>query len=191
MAGQAKILKEKQVKTALAYISTTRHPKRNRVIFLLSCKAGLRAMEISRITWEMVTDSASEISDTISLHKSATKGKKGGRSIPLAKILKDSIFEMNKPQDLSRTIIQSERKSSMSAQTITNWFYRVYSDMGFSGCSSHTGRRTFGTNAAYKIMQAGGTLKDVQELMGHKTLNSTQFYIDSNENAKRRVIEMI
>jgi len=191
MAGKAKVLKDKQIKTALAYLLQTRQPKRNRVMFLLSCKAGLRAMEISKVTWLMVVDSERNIADEIDLHKSATKGKKGGRIIPLAKILKEALQDMDVPEDLNKTIVQSERKAPMSAQTVTNWFYKLYEDLGFVGCSSHSGRRTVGTNAAYKIIQAGGTLKDVQKLLGHKSLNSTQHYIDGNESAMRKVIELI
>jgi integrase len=34
----------------------SRHPLRNKVIALLSAKAGLRAGEIAHLTWAMVTD---------------------------------------------------------------------------------------------------------------------------------------
>jgi integrase len=48
---QAKTLTRGQADITLAYISTTRYPKRNRVIFLLSAKVGLRAKEIAGLTW--------------------------------------------------------------------------------------------------------------------------------------------
>jgi integrase len=60
MAGkQAKILNDKQLAHLLAYASTTRYPLRNRVIVLLSVKAGLRAGEIAKLTWDMVLDRGS------------------------------------------------------------------------------------------------------------------------------------
>ncbi len=41
------------------------------------------------------------------------------------------------------------------------WFQRLYSDpergLGFQGCSSHSGRRTFITRAARKVSEAGGS----------------------------------
>ena len=40
----------------LGYLAKTPWPTRNRVIFLLSVKAGLRAKEIARLTWRMVTE---------------------------------------------------------------------------------------------------------------------------------------
>lgn len=40
------------------------------------------------------------------------------------------------------------------------------------GCSSHSGRRTFITNAAKMISQAGGTINDVRQLAGHSSLST-------------------
>jgi hypothetical protein len=51
MSGrQAKVLPDQQIEDLLVYTSTTRHPERNRVIVLLSIKAGLRAGEIAKLT---------------------------------------------------------------------------------------------------------------------------------------------
>ena len=62
MAGkQAKILNDKQLAQLLAYASTTRYSRRNRVIVLLSVKAGLRAGEIAKLTWDMVLDPSGQL----------------------------------------------------------------------------------------------------------------------------------
>ena len=53
------------------------------------------------------------------------------------------------------------------------------------------GRRTFITRAARKIVEAGGSLRDVQQLAGHTQLGTTQGYIDGSSEAKRRVVEKI
>jgi integrase/recombinase XerD len=70
-------------------------------------------------------------------------------------------------------------------------FQRWYRDLGFIGASSHSGRRTFITNAAKKVVQAGGSLRDVQELAGHSSLSMTQRYIEGDTDAKRRLMQMI
>jgi integrase/recombinase XerD len=58
MAGkQAKILSNDQVERLQSFASTTRNPVRNRVLILLSLKAGLRAGEIANLTWPMVVAS--------------------------------------------------------------------------------------------------------------------------------------
>ncbi len=54
LGKQAKVLSESDIEDLLVYASTTRHPVRNRVMVLLSVKAGLRAGEISKLTWDMV-----------------------------------------------------------------------------------------------------------------------------------------
>jgi integrase len=53
---QAKILTADQIDDLLFFAETTRHPLRNRVIVLLSVKAGLRAAEIANLTWDMILD---------------------------------------------------------------------------------------------------------------------------------------
>ena len=51
---QAKILTDKQQTLTLTCLEGTRHPLRNKIIFMLSFKAGLRAKEIAKLKWSMV-----------------------------------------------------------------------------------------------------------------------------------------
>lgn len=70
-------------------------------------------------------------------------------------------------------------------------FARWYEQQGFVGCSSHSGRRTFITNAARKISLVGGSLRDVQMLAGHSSLRITQRYIDGEQEAQRKIVDLI
>ena len=56
LGKQAKIISKTQQEAVLRFLETTRHVRRNKVVFLLSVRAGLRAKEISCLTWGMVTD---------------------------------------------------------------------------------------------------------------------------------------
>jgi integrase/recombinase XerD len=192
LGKQAKTLSKGQVEAMLAYLSTTRHPARNRLIFLLSAKAGLRAKEIAKLTWRMTNDSQGEIGWTIYLLDSASKGK-SGRIIPLNDDVRNALIEY-RDQVMSFAgpfVISTERGLSTSPQAIVNMFQRWYRHLGFVGCSSHSGRRTFITNTARKISTVGGSLKDVQELAGHANLRTTQRYIDANPEAQVRVVGLV
>ena len=56
---------------------------------------------------------------------------------------------------------------------------------------SASGRRTFATNAARKVSQAGGSIRDVQQMMGHASMATTEKYIEGSSDAKRRLADMI
>ncbi len=90
-------------------------------------------------------------------------------------------------------MIRSERGGSrgMRPGSVVNWFRGLYREIGLNGCSSHSGRRTFITNAARLVFKAGGSLRDVQQLAGHRSIEQTQAYIDGSAGAKRRLIELI
>jgi len=192
LGKQAKTLSKGQVEAVLGYLARTRHPARNRLIFLLSVKAGLRAKEIARLTWWMTNDSRGEIGRAICLQDSASKGR-SGRMIPLSDEVRDALIE-HRRQVLSFTgpfVISTERSLSTSPQAIVNMFQRWYRHLGFVGCSSHSGRRTFITNAARKISTVGGSLRDVQMLAGHSNLRTTQAYIEANPEAQVRIVDLV
>jgi integrase len=192
---QAKILTSKQQAMVVHHLKTARYPARDNTIFLLSMKAGMRSKEIASVTWAMVTDADGEVGLDIELENIASKGKYGGRTIPLHTDLRQALMALHEERGdrvrLNLPVIYSERGAGQSAAAITIWFHRLYKRLGLVGCSSHSGRRTFITNAARKIVQAGGSLRDVQQLAGHSGLQTTQRYIEGSSDAKRRVVGMI
>ncbi len=190
---QAKVLTERQIQKALRYIETTRYPERDKAIFLLSVKAGLRAKEIAFLTWPMVTDAEGKVADVIALENRASKGRNGGRTVPLNRELQAALeayqpVAVRKPSDY---LVTTERASKATAGVITMWFQRLYQSLGFEGCSSHSGRRTFITRAARKVSEAGGSLRDVQQLAGHRSLATTQRYVEGDTEAKRKLVNLI
>ena len=78
-----------------------------------------------------------------------------------------------------------------SAAAIVNLFARWYRATCLKGCSSHSGRRTFITNAARTISTVGGSLRDVQMLAGHRALSTTQRYIEADVEAQKRVVDLV
>ena len=191
MSGkQAKILSVQQIEDLLVFAAQTRCSARNLVLVLLSVRAGLRAGEIANLTWEMVLDPTGAVGSIIELRDWAAK-KNSGRTIPLHPDLQAALVNWRLLTDGLGPVIGSERGGPMTAVSIVNWFATAYRAIGVDGCSSHSGRRTFITRAARVVHQAGGSLRDVQLLAGHRSIQTTQRYIDGDSDAQRRLVLLI
>ncbi len=186
----AKVLSAANVRAALSATRHQRRPERNRVMLLLSVRAGLRACEIAGLTWGNVTDARGKIGSLIEVPASIAKNG-SGRRIPLHPELKLALQGLQRIDPASLTIIVSERDQPMSAKSVVNWFARLYAELGLVGCSSHSGRRTFVTMAARLAHKAGGSLRDVQQLAGHRSIKTTQGYIEGDEDAQRRLVGLL
>ncbi|HEY7229852.1 MAG TPA: site-specific integrase [Pseudolabrys sp.] len=191
MSGrQAKIISESTYKDLLVFAATTRYPVRNRLLVLLSVKAGLRAGEIANLAWDMVLDPRSEVGPVIELRDWAAK-KGSGRLIPIHPDLHDGLVAWRKSVLPIGALIHSERGQGMRPVSIVNWFAKAYRAIDAKGCSSHSGRRTFITRAARLVHKAGGSLRDVQLLAGHRSIQTTQRYIDGDTDSQRKLVAMI
>jgi len=190
MAGKrAKFLSHAHVEDLLFFADHTRYPIRNQVIVLLSVKAGLRAAEIANLTWDMALDATGEVATALELHDRIAK-KRSGRVIPIHPDLEAvRLHEQN--SITAGPVIRSERGGAMRPIAIVTWFARAYRTIGLTGCSSHSGRRTFITRAARLVHRAGGSLRDVQVLAGHRSLLTTQRYIDGDSDAQRQLVALI
>ena len=188
----AKIVLPAEVDLLLQYAEKRRHAERNRVLVLLSFKAGLRACEIAGLRWEMVLGSDAAISDQIMLAQGITKGGRG-RTIPTHAQLKEALqlLHQSRGAPITGHVLQSERKSRFKTQSVVNWFAVAYRELGLVGCSSHSGRRTFITTSARVLAKTGGSLRDIQELAGHRALTTTERYIEGDRASQRRLIELL
>lgn len=197
LGKQAKTLTKAQVESVTSFLLTRRHGLRDQTVFLLSVRAGLRAKEIANLKWAMVLGADGEVGDSIHLTDEASKGK-SGRIVPLNKQLRGNLVQMLAVARQDRHfgpetayVVTTERSGHTSAQAVVNTFKRWYADLGLLGCSSHSGRRTFITNAAKKISTVGGSLRDVQMLAGHSSLAVTQRYIEGDSDARRKVVDLV
>jgi integrase len=187
---QAKILSDLHIEDLLFFASNTRQPDRNRVIVLLSMKAGLRAAEIANLTWDMILGPTGHLGTAIELHDDAAK-MGSGRTIPMHPQLREALVSLRRAEPTDGPVIRSERGGQMTPLSIVVWFSRAYEALGLDGCSSHSGRRTFITRAARSVHKAGGSLRDVQLLAGHRSIQTTQRYIDGDSDAQRRLVSLI
>src|ERR1700688_856953 len=105
---QAKILSLGDVNDLLVFASCTRHPVRKRVIVLLAAKAGLRASEIAKLTWDMVLDQIGDVGSVVELHDQAAKNR-SGRLIPAHPDLRDALAAYRSLSTAHGPVIRSER----------------------------------------------------------------------------------
>ena len=194
---QSKTLNKTQIQMVRTFLRNQRNGLRDETIFLLSVKSGLRSKEISLLSWKMVSKSDETIDDYINLPNSSSKGN-GGRIIPLHKDIKENLnlmleehrklygFDQNKS-----FIVRTERTPFTTSQTIVNMFQKWYGKLGLLGCSSHSGRRTFITETSKKISLVGGSLRDIQMMVGHQSLKTTQRYIEGDSESQKKVVDLI
>ena len=195
--GQAKVLSDPDLKRLIKVAKASRHPLRNTVIILLSVRAGLRAGEIANLDWNMVTDGRGHVTNLIILPARVTKYGLA-RRIPVHSDLKLALIAHGRQNGRSGPVAASERLGAVEGQTapmtpkaVVNWFIGACRQAGLEGCSSHSGRRTFVTRAARLVHRAGGSLRDVQLLAGHRSIDTTQGYIDGDHDAQRRLVQLM
>jgi integrase len=192
MAGrQAKTITPAQMDALMQHVRGRRDTPRSHVIILLSHRAGLRAAEIAKLEWSMVLDAAGKVGQTIELEDRIAK-KKSGRRIPIHPELRRALTTLQRNRtNISGLVIRSRKGGGMRANSIVMWFKKVYKEIGFDGCSSHSGRRTFITLTARLTHQAGGSLRDVQLLAGHRSIATTERYIDGDSHAQRKLVSLL
>ena len=197
MGKQSKVLNKQQIEMVSSHLRSKRNGLRNQTIFLLSVKCGLRSKEISKLSWKEVCNSNGEVDNCISLTNRSSKGL-SGRIIPLHKDVRHNLIELldNHKQfrsfDINTSfVVRTERSPFTTSQTIVNMFQKWYRTLGLVGCSSHSGRRTFITETSKKISLVGGSLRDIQMMVGHSSLQTTQRYIESDSESQRKVVDLL
>jgi len=191
MSHQKKLISVEQQKMIIKYLEGTRSSLRNKVIFLLSLN-GMRVSEMSALDWEHLTFKEGHF--TARIERPRVNGDESFKqSMFFSKSLTKCLIELKDSTNIkSGAVICSERGGArMSAQSIANWFKRAYKDVGLDGLSSHSGRRTFITQAAMEITKAGGSLRDIQAHVGHTSLQTTKHYLQHNDEAQKQVVDMV
>ena len=198
--SQARILTSREYRKVLVYIANNRHASRNKAILYMSHLAGLRVGEISHLTLSDVLNEDGSIKDEVYLSPDKTKGDRG-RTVLLPKKLQDELhnylsirFRLKELKavamtDTSRALFYSQRHPSdgFSPNTLAQYFHYLYKNAGVEGASSHSGRRFFAT----KIAEAGTNPKVLQNLLGHRNLQTTMRYVEISPTMMRSAVELM
>lgn len=184
---QAKTLGEDSFNRLVAYaVQRSKVPTSDRLKLELSFRAGLRSCEIASLKVSDMVDADGQPARYITVFR-GKGGKK--RAVAMHKEVRVALLAFMKAHPTKRYVAISSRQrrgrqGAMTANALTQWFYHLYKRAGFVGCSSHSGRRTFGTAAARAVgqLQHHQTIADVQRLLGHSRLNTTGLYIEPSKD---------
>lgn len=185
---QAKVLTDSELKRVLAVIAQGRHAERNRVLVLFSHYAGLRVGEIATLTWGDLLEPSGDIARQFRLQAQHTKTNEARTVHVSGKLARELVLYKNcfkQEPKRSTPLIGSQKGGTFSANSLCQLLGRIYESAGIVGASSHSGRRWFITNLAH----AGISPKIIMTLAGHRSLATTQRYIDVNDQMMAAAVE--
>ena len=184
------MLTDAELKRVLAVIAQGKHAQRNRLAVLLSHYAGFRVGEIAALTWGMLLDPTGEIVSSFHLVGEHTKTGEA-RSVHISSRLAKEILVHRAALSIepkpSAAVIASQKSGAFSPNSLCQLLGRIYISAGLIGASSHSGRRWFITRLAH----SGVSPKVIMTLAGHRSMATTQRYIDVNDEMMAAAVERL
>lgn len=185
---QAKTLTLRELRKVLDYLASRPHPARNRLMMLMTHWSGMRVGEVAALRIGDVRNPDGTVKAEIRLDATQTKGKHA-RTVFLNDRLRKEIavyLRLIIVTDPSKPLFVTQKRSAFSANTLCQTLNAIYRSVGIDGATSHSGRRSFITTLASK----GIGVRVLASLAGHKSIATTQAYIDVNDEMKRAAVEL-
>ena len=158
--------------------------KRNYCILIFLYYTGLRVHELVGLDKQNFIED--EFKNSI---KVIGKGNKE-RFIPIHQEAKNvlDIWLKNRPATLDNAIFVNSRGKRLSISTIQKMIQKLTKEAGIEKhITPHKLRHTFGT----ELLQKGANLVEIQALLGHANLNTTQIYVHTNKESLISAIERL
>ena len=137
---------------------------------------GMRRSEILTLRWDQIRNGF------IYLEKTKTKNK---REIPINEELEKVFKEIRREQGLTSKCVFTYH--SKTIRRVERAFKAALDRAKIEDFKFHDLRHTF---ASHVIMR-GGSLKDVQELLGHKTMAMTLRYAHLSQEHKKKAVNLL
>lgn len=170
---------------------------RNRGLFMLGVSTGGRISELLSLRVGEVYQNKRPVTDLL-FDKSVVKGGEVSRAVPVNRDGRRAIEELigwhrdrYKDTEVSRPLFPSRNgqgKKRMSRRTAHDVLKRAFEAAGLNGhLATHSLRKSF----AQRLYDRTGDIFAVQEMLGHKSVTTTQKYLGVNyANIKEAVEEM-
>lgn len=175
--GQAKILTEKEIEAIFSLLNP-----RDRAVFAVCLYTGCRISESLSIR-------KSDISNgVITLRKSATKGKRGSRSLPISPSLETILNDYLRITSPGEFLFPGRFDGNPLTTAASDLTLRQACDrLGLKGISTHSFRRT----ALTRMHLAGVPLRTIQRISGHSSLAALAFYLEVSDKEIREAVGLI
>jgi integrase/recombinase XerD len=198
--SQARVLTERELRKVLNFCNTQPHATRNRTMLLCTHMAGMRVGEVAALTVSDVLAMDGTVKEEIALSAQQTKGNKA-RTVLVPRKLRDELTSYLQQRygirnllavtqtDTQRALFPTQKnpKRGFTANTLCQLFHKIYKDSQMYGATSHSGRRTFIT----KLADKGVGVRVLMALAGHKSIATTQRYIELNPTIMKAAVELI
>ncbi len=187
--AQAKTLTARELKQVLGFVAQQRHAVRNRAMLLCLHLAGMRVGEVAALKRGDVVLENGTIAEEVRLTAEQTKGRHPRTVYLPERLRKELAVYAATRTSTSPTMpfFYTQKRAGFSANTLCQYFFFLYRTSGILGASSHSGRRSFLTN----LSEQGVAARVLQALAGHRSLATTQKYIDVNPAMLRRAVELV
>jgi len=185
--GKASTLDQAQHQEMLQFLSNSRHSERNKAIYLLTYRAGLRIGSVAGLRLNDVIDTSGKLKEVVNLHSSIVKGGKNYAAYinhpELRKALVD-FLRIRRDRKGVDALFMSQKGTAFTPNSLSHLMLKLYQSAGLEGASSHSGRRSFATN----ILRSGVDIVALKTLMNHSNIATTAEYVSHNEEYLKQAI---
>ena len=150
----------------------------------------MRVGEVSALTLADVLSADGSVKPEIRLDASQTKGRHARMVFVSERLRKElAIYLKTLPaqQPMTTPLFGTQKRAAFSANSLCQTLNTIYERAGLEGATSHSGRRSFITTLASK----GIGVRVLAALAGHRSITTTQAYIDVNDAMKRAAVELL
>jgi len=191
-SGRAAVLSAPQVRQVFRVARTrSRHSARAEATLAISLGLGLRAKELTSLTWEDVYDAKGHVRSVLHLRASYTKGGRTRDVFLSSPTLRRALAKYGESRWLLGTkashapLFPSQKGGPMTPASMARFIKALYREAGISGASSHSGRRTLIT----RLAERGIDLKAIAEIAGHSSIRTTAVYVEVNPRRLARILQ--
>lgn len=191
---RAKVLSREHFEEAVTQAREySQYALRDELMMMFARMCGMRAQEIARLHVEDLTDPKGNLTDLVHV---TSRGAKGGkrygceRTVPMHPELTRRLKLYLATHELKKgPLFRNRFNEPMSPNAACQQINRIFKRAGLEGCTSHSGRRSFITQAARAVGQIDNmSIIDVQRLAGHANLATTQGYVEGTEGDRKLVV---